>query len=279
MFKIAYGAGHWLGNANGVPPYIGLGEIREWTLNHRVAEHFARAALEYEGVELLRLDDSTGQTAIELADRAAAANRWGADFAFEIHHNAGIRGGAGGGAVAYSYPGSQRGKAYRDAIYDAVITAGGLKGDRADPLQEKAWDILRLTNMPAVLMEYGFMDSKTDAPVIVTDSYSKLVAYATMEGIARVAGLKKKAVPEETSGEEQGYSLRFPYLREGSAGEAVRSLQQLLTAKGSPCSADGIFGPKTKQAVRQYQTAVGLGADGVVGQKTMARLWGGGAGE
>jgi len=49
-----------------------------------------------------------------------------------------------------------------------------------------------LTKMPAVLVEYGFMDSSVDAPVILTDAYSKKVAYATMEGIAKVAGLKKK---------------------------------------------------------------------------------------
>jgi hypothetical protein len=39
------------------------------------------------------------------------------------------------------------------------------------------------------------MDSKTDYSVILDDAYSKLVAYATMEGIAKVAGLKKKKQP------------------------------------------------------------------------------------
>lgn len=276
MFKIAYAAGHWLGNPKGIPTYMGLGDIREWTLNDRVAYHFARAALGYEDVEILRLDDSTGKTAIELEDRAAAANKWGADFVAEFHHNGGINGGTGGGVVAFSYPGSAKGKEYRNAIYDAVIAAGGLRGNRAEPVQEKAFDILCLTSAPAVLMEYGFMDSKTDAPVIVTDAYSKLVAYATMEGIARVAGLKKKAVQEEAPKEEQtqGYSLSFPYLQEGDTGEAVRSLQQLLTAKGYSCVDDGIFGPKTKQAVEQYQKKQGLAADGIVGEKTMSRLWG-----
>ena len=272
MFKIAYAAGHWLGNEKGVPVSMGLGDIREWTLNDRVARHFARAALEYEDVQIMRLDDPAGKTAIELADRAEKANKWGADFAFEIHHNGGINGGTGGGVVAFSYPGSSKGKAYRDAIYNAVVAAGNLKGNRAEPVQEKAWDILRLTNMPAVLMEYGFMDSKTDAPIIVTEAYSELVAYATMAGIAKVAGLKKKKVATaQTAG---GYTVTFPYLQEGAEGEAVRTLQQLLTAKGYACSADGIFGPKTKQAVKAYQSAQKLNADGIVGEKTMARLWG-----
>ena len=191
MFKIAYCAGHHLGNPKGVPKSMGLGEIREWTLNDRVARHFARAALEYDGVQILRTDDPTDKTLIDIPERCAAANQWGADLYLDFHHNGGINGGSGGGVCAFSYPGSSEGKKYRNAIYEAVIAAGGLKGNRASPLIEKGFDSLRYSHMPAVLMEYGFMDSKTDAPVIITDAYSKLVAYATMEGIAKAAGLKK----------------------------------------------------------------------------------------
>ena len=191
---------------------MGLGEIREWTLNDQVADHFARAALEYEDVAILRTDDSTGKKFIDIPDRCAAANKWGADIYIDMHHNGGIEGGAGGGVCAFSYPGSVEGKEYRDAIYEAVIAVGGLRGNRATPKQEVAYQTLRCSKMPAVLMEYGFMDSKTDAPVIITDAYSKLVAYATMEGIAKVKGLKKKpqqdkhAAPEETT--DQLYRVR-----------------------------------------------------------------------
>ena len=141
---------------------------------------------------LYRTDDETGKTFVDIPERVKQANDWGADLYIDMHHNGGINGGSGGGVVAYSYPGSAKGKEYRDAIYEAVITAGGLRGNRADPTQEKAFASLKYSHMPAVLMEYGFMDSKTDTPIIITDAYSKLVAYATMEGIAKVAGLKKK---------------------------------------------------------------------------------------
>lgn len=194
-FKIAFCAGHHLGNPKGVPQSMGLGDIREWTLNDRVADHFAQAAALYADVELLRTDDPTGKTLIDIPERCAAANQWEADLYIDMHHNGGINGGTGGGVCAFSYPGSEAGKKYRDAIYAAILAAGGLKGDRYEPLQERAFDSLRYSHMPAVLVEYGFMDSKTDAPVIVTDAYAQLVAYATMEGIAKVAGLKKKAAP------------------------------------------------------------------------------------
>lgn len=197
MFKIAYCGGHYI-NTPGKRCLGSLdpSETREWVLNDRVADHFARAALEYEGVEILRTDDSTGKNDISIASRTKKANDWGANLYVDMHHNAGINGGSGGGVVAFCYPGSSQGKKYRDAIYEAVIEAGGLKGNRSQPLQEKKFDSLRLADAPAVLMEYGFMDSRTDVPVILDEAYSKLVAYATMEGIAKVAGLKKKAVEE-----------------------------------------------------------------------------------
>lgn len=181
MFKIAYGAGHNLYTKNGIPD----GES-EWVLNDRIARYFAREAADYP-VELLRVDDATAP--VDLEKRCQAANQWGADFFLSIHHNAGVNGGKGGGLVAFSNPGSARGAAYRDAIYEACIAHGGLVGDRWDATLETAFYVLKNTDMPAVLMEYGFMDSATDAPVIVTDEYARAMAKATMEGIAKVAGL------------------------------------------------------------------------------------------
>lgn len=221
-FKIAYCAGHHLGNSKGVPVSMGLGDIREWTLNDRVADHFAKAAQEYEGVELLRTDDPTGQTLVEIIDRCALANQWGADLYIDMHHNGGINGGTGGGVCAFSYPGSEKGREYRDAIYAAVIAAGGIKGNRSQPLIEKAFDSLRYSDMTAVLMEYGFMDSKTDAPIIVKDEYSKQVAYATMEGIARVAGLKKKAAPAPAPDPDTVYRVQVGAFRSKQNAERLR---------------------------------------------------------
>ena len=193
MLKIAYCAGHYLGTAGKrLPRELDKNETREWVLNDRVAVAFAEAAAEYEGVELLRTDDPTGKTFIDIPDRVKKANEWGADLYLDLHHNAAGKLFTGGGVEAYSYPGSAEGKKYRDAIYQAVIAAGGLKGNRATPLQEKKYDTLRLTNMPAVLMEYGYMDSGVDAPIILTEAYSEAVGRATMEAVAALHNLKKK---------------------------------------------------------------------------------------
>jgi len=68
----------------------------------------------------------------------------------------------------------------------------------------------------------------------------------------------------------------LPTLREGSQGPVVRELQDLLNDRGFNCGKpDAEFGPKTKQAVEDFQRAQGLSQDGVVGQNTWDRLKGG----
>ena len=55
----------------------------------------------------------------------------------------------------------------------------------------------------------------------------------------------------------------LPLIRRGDRGSAVKLLQRLLMLKD-----DGIFGPRTDRAVRDFQTSKGLVRDGIVGPKT-----------
>jgi len=71
-----------------------------------------------------------------------------------------------------------------------------------------------------------------------------------------------------------GHKPRYPTLKKGDKGGAVKRLQRHLSRwnKGLVApSIDGNFGPKTKQAVQQFQLVHGLDADGVVGHQTWAR--------
>ena len=56
-------------------------------------------------------------------------------------------------------------------------------------------------------------------------------------------------------------------LKYGSRGEDVKELQKILRL-----NADGIFGRQTEKAVKQFQSDNGLVSDGIVGQKTIAKL-------
>jgi hypothetical protein len=57
-------------------------------------------------------------------------------------------------------------------------------------------------------------------------------------------------------------------LRRGSRSDDVKTLQRELRL-----AADGIFGPITLKAVKEYQKAAGLVADGIVGPKTWQALF------
>jgi murein L,D-transpeptidase YcbB/YkuD len=59
-------------------------------------------------------------------------------------------------------------------------------------------------------------------------------------------------------------------LKPGDTGPQVRVLQHALNALGySVGTPDGVYGPKTEAAVKEFQQAAGLTADGVFGPQTM----------
>ena len=68
-------------------------------------------------------------------------------------------------------------------------------------------------------------------------------------------------------------------LREGSTGIAVSALQYFISIIGQFSSTipglqiDGIFGPKTREAVEAAQTRFGLAVTGVVDRDTWQRLY------
>lgn len=84
--------------------------------------------------------------------------------------------------------------------------------------------------------------------------------------------------PGEAKGPEpakQEKQLRLPegmLLSDGSRGSKVKGLQYMLNKHGEELKKDGIFGPKTLEAVRKLQQEHGLKVDGIVGPKTLKVL-------
>lgn len=68
--------------------------------------------------------------------------------------------------------------------------------------------------------------------------------------------------------------LNTPILREGDHGPDVTRLQRQLSTAGHTTGIDGLFGPATESALRDYQHLQGLVADGIAGPKTWAMLGG-----
>jgi peptidoglycan hydrolase-like protein with peptidoglycan-binding domain len=126
---------------------------------------------------------------------------------------------------------------------------------------------LNSTSEPAILVETCFVDSKADEELY--NSNFEAICQSIAESIS---GRAIDELPPDVEQPEPGPgepppSSERPTVAKGDKGPAVVSVQTSLGVKP-----DGDFGGITDGAVRGYQAAAGLAADGVVGPKTWAAL-------
>lgn len=191
--KIVLDAGHGM-NTPGKRclKSIDSNETREWYLNSRIVEKVQAKLKEYD-VEVLRVDDPTGATDVSLGTRVDKANQYRADLYCSFHHNAGINGGTGGGIVVITYDDRSELVNIRNKMYDKLIAATRLKGNRYNPkCADSNLYVLKNTNMNAVLVEHGFMDSTVDVPIILSEEFAEKCANAWIEFFVDYLGIKKK---------------------------------------------------------------------------------------
>ena len=62
-------------------------------------------------------------------------------------------------------------------------------------------------------------------------------------------------------------------VRKGAEGNITYLIQAMLVCHSFDIDADGIFGPATETAVREFQKRNGLSADGIVGKNTFNKLF------
>lgn len=165
-------------------------ETREWFLNDRIADKLEVMLKDYD-CKVIRVDDTTGKTDVSLSKRCSQANERKANVYISIHHDAGIKGGNGGGTTVYYYSNSPEREAQALNLYECVTCNTCLVGNRANPVIKKGYDVLRLTNMDAFLIENGFMDSTTDTPIILTDSHARKTAEGILKFLKTSYGLVK----------------------------------------------------------------------------------------
>lgn len=194
MFKLALNAGHYKYTAGKwCHSDLDPKQTREWVLNDRICDKIEKILAGYDGIEVLRIDDTTGEKDIALKNRTKKANDWGADFWLGIHHNAAGKKFSGGGIVAYVYTKpSAKALEWQKALYNASVKGTGLFGNRSTPLAQKNLHECRETKMPAVLMECGFMDSTTDVPIILSENFANNISEAFAKVIIEKSGATKK---------------------------------------------------------------------------------------
>lgn len=300
MFRLAISAGHGLKTpGKRCMKKLDPKETREWVLNSRICDKIEEKLKVYSGYEVIRVDDTTGKKDIALGTRTKTANNFDADFYLAIHHNAGVNGGSGGGVVAFVYtkPSSES-LEWQKALYNTIIKHTQLKGNRAEPMPKKNLHEVREPKMASVLIEAGFMDSKTDVPIILTDKFADQVATACVEVIVEKAKLKKKTETKKENKilEWQKAAIKdgFKFPKHGADGKwgseskavakkAICKKQPIgyknknltkIVQKAVGVKVDGKFGKGTKEAVIEFQKLFGLKADGCVGLNTWEKILG-----
>ncbi|WP_439648888.1 N-acetylmuramoyl-L-alanine amidase family protein [Leptolyngbya ohadii] len=158
------------------PGAVGIGGIRETDIVLDISRQVEQL-LQQQGIEVLmtRTDDRE----IDLPPRVSLANRTRSDLFVSIHANALTMSRPDvNGAETYYF--SDRGRVLAQAIQSNMIAATGMR-DRG--VKFARFYVLRNTQMPAALVEVGFVTGAEDARRLADPSFRRVMAQAIARGI------------------------------------------------------------------------------------------------
>jgi len=212
MTRIYVDAGH-----GGTDPG-GMGNgLKEKDLTLKIALKIKGLLDKYKvDVRLSRTSDKT----MSLSERTTDANNWKADYLLSVHINGyGDRDGDGDGD----------GYGYEDFIWDKLSDSSEtaklqdvmhkeLKSlfskDRG--AKKANFHMLRVSTMPAILTENGFIDRDDDAELLKSDAFLNKVAKAHVAGLVKAFNLKlipvkvvAKPTPTKSKATHTHYSVRL----------------------------------------------------------------------
>ncbi len=104
---------------------------------------------------------------------------------------------------------------------------------------------------------------------------AKLVIAAGLLSLVVLTGCSNLNLDQATAGTEsaaRAVAPSWPVVKSGETSAEVRALQYLLRYRGYSVTADSVFGAGTLSAVKSFQSANALVADGIVGSATWTKL-------
>lgn len=208
---IALDDGHGASTAGKRTPYIPeLGRfIHENEFNREVVKYLDDE-LQRHGFNTLLLAPTDADT--PLPDRTALANEKKADLLISVHFNAmdGIFHGEGldpDGFSAHVYS-----TLYESAKFGRIALSHLAKGtvQKNRGLVQQNLHMTRESNMPAVLLELGFMDNKREALMMLETAFQQECALEIAQAVCEYYGVsyKKEEAPVAPPAEAQLYRVR-----------------------------------------------------------------------
>lgn len=222
MAKVFINPGH--GGTD--PGAVGNG-LREKDIVLTIGKKIVQLLKDYDvDVKLFRSND----TFYSLDTIVKEANNWKANLFISIHVNAG--GGTGFESYIYNGSVSSKTRTYQNNIHAEIMKQISNVRDRG---KKKAnFAVLRGTNMPAILTENLFIDTKADADKLKDSKFIDAIARGHANGIVKALGLKKKkAKPTSTQKPTQKTTGKTTFYRvvAGSYNDRANAEAQLNRLK------------------------------------------------
>lgn len=178
--KIVLDAGH----GGWDPGKTGTNGKNEKDLNLAVVEKLADY-LEQGGAEVILTrssDDALGSgKGADMAERKKIANETGADILVSIHQNAFPSAKAKGAQVFY-HNSSENGKVLAECVQESLKSRVDGSNQR-QAKENKDYYILRTTEIPAVIVECGFLSNGEEEKLLNDAAYQEKLAWAIYCGI------------------------------------------------------------------------------------------------
>ena len=164
------------------PGAVGNG-VTEQAVNLNVANYLADI-LRQNGYQVMEYRNTTTENVLsnknaDLTNRARMANEWGADYFISIHTNSSLNPSANG-FEAYVYRLNSVSEELAESIVESVVSSLGSKDNG---VRRANFAVLRRTNMPATLLELGYLTNPTEALNLNSPAWQRAVARAIFEGI------------------------------------------------------------------------------------------------
>lgn len=133
-------------------------------------------------VIMTRAEDAS----IGLYERTAMANNAGAHFFISIHCDSNPRPNSASGTTIYYHRDDADSRALGQAILNEIVKVSGLpsKGVRSDTtLYQNGLAVLRTSQMPAVLIEVGYLNHSYDRKKLLDPQFQDAIADAIVRGL------------------------------------------------------------------------------------------------
>lgn len=168
--------------------------LMEYEFNRDVGRRL-KAILERHNIEVI--ETVTDDTDVSLTERCNIANKNNADYFVSIHANA--------DGMGYNWTSAKGWEIY-------IVGKGGKAEKLAKSIQESSrelglidrgvkvanFQVLRDTNMPAVLIEHGFYTNKEECELLKTESFRQKCAEVDARGILSYLGINYIPTEEKT---------------------------------------------------------------------------------